>query len=127
MSNNTGRPLSIAVSGKSGCATTTTSALFAHRLGIQLVNYTFRNLAVDEGLEFEELRKLAEADDKWDKLVDTRQAQMANAHPSVRATGRRMSRGRSARHSHNHNRCCVRGARPGTRVPAPGGDFWTLL
>lgn len=86
MSSKIGRPLSIAVSGKSGCGNTTTSALLAHRLGIQLVNYTFRNLAVDEGLEFEELRKLAEVDDKWDKLVDTRQVQMANAHPSVLAS-----------------------------------------
>lgn len=87
MSNNpSGRPLSIAVSGKSGCGNTTTSALLAHRLGIQLVNYTFRNLAVDEGLEFEQLRKLAEVDDKWDKLVDTRQVQMANSHPSVLAS-----------------------------------------
>lgn len=83
MSNET---LSIAVSGKSGCGNTTTSALLAHRLGIQLVNYTFRNLAVDEGLEFEQLRKLAEADDKWDKLVDSRQVDMANAHPSVLAS-----------------------------------------
>jgi len=77
---------SIAVSGKSGCGNTTTSALLAHRLGIQLVNYTFRNLAVDEGLEFEQLRKLAETDDQWDKLVDSRQVAMANAHPSVLAS-----------------------------------------
>jgi len=55
-------------------------------LGIQLVNYTFRNLAVDEGLEFEQLRALAETDDKWDKLVDSRQVEMANAHPSVLAS-----------------------------------------
>ena len=76
----------IAVSGKSGCGNTTVSALLAHRLGIQLVNYTFRNLAVDEGLEFEQLRKLAEVDDHWDKLVDRRQVEMANAHPSVLAS-----------------------------------------
>lgn len=78
--------LSIAVSGKSGCGNTTTSALLAHRLGIQLVNYTFRNLAVDEGLEFEQLRRLAETDDKWDKLVDTRQVEKANTQPSVLAS-----------------------------------------
>ena len=78
--------LSIAVSGKSGCGNTTTSALMAHRLGIQLVNYTFRNLAVDEGLEYEQVRKLAESDDKWDKLVDTRQVEKASAQPSVLAS-----------------------------------------
>jgi len=83
MSNNiTG----IAVSGKSGCGNTTTSALLAHKLGFSLVNYTFRNLAVDEGLDFEQLRKLAEVDDQWDKLVDTRQVAMANTHPSVLAS-----------------------------------------
>lgn len=83
MSNSQG---GIAVSGKSGCGNTTTSALLAHKLGYTLVNYTFRNLAVDEGLEFEQLRKLAEADDRWDKLVDARQVEMANAHPSVLAS-----------------------------------------
>ncbi len=85
MSNEHGS-FAISVSGKSGCGNTTVSALLAHRLGIQLVNYTFRNLAVDEGLEFEDLRKRAETDDKWDKLVDTRQVEKANAQPSVLAS-----------------------------------------
>lgn len=78
--------LSIAVSGKSGCGNTTTSAELANRLGLRLVNYTFRNLAVDSGLEFEQLRHLAETDHKWDKLVDQRQVQLANEHPSVLAS-----------------------------------------
>jgi len=76
----------IAVSGKSGCGNTTTSAELAHDLGLILVNYTFRTLATDEGLEFEQVRKLAETDDKWDKLVDSRQVEMANSHPSVLAS-----------------------------------------
>jgi cytidylate kinase len=78
--------LAVAVSGKSGCGNTTASALLAHRLGIELVNYTFRNLAADEGLEFEELRHLAETDDRWDRLVDQRQVEKANARPSVLAS-----------------------------------------
>jgi len=78
--------LAIAVSGKSGCGNTTASALLAHRLGIELVNYTFRNLAADEGLEFEQLRRLAETDDRWDRLVDQRQVEKANARPSVLAS-----------------------------------------
>jgi cytidylate kinase len=88
MSNNvSGLVVSgIAVSGKSGCGNTTTSALLAHKLGFTLVNYTFRTLAVDEGLEFEQLRALAEKDDKWDRLVDQRQVEMANAHHSVLAS-----------------------------------------
>ena len=64
----------------------TVSAQLAHRLGVQLVNYTFRNLAADEGLEFEELRRLAETDDKWDKLVDARQVEKANATSSILAS-----------------------------------------
>ncbi|MEI8095301.1 MAG: cytidylate kinase family protein [Spirochaetales bacterium] len=83
MSNNVS---GIAVSGKSGCGNTTTSALLAHKLGFTLVNYTFRTLAVDEGLEFEQLRVLAEQDEKWDKLVDRRQVELARAHPSVLAS-----------------------------------------
>ena len=76
----------IAVSGKSGCGNTTVSAQLAHKLGYELVNYTFRNLAVDEGLEFEQVRQLAEVDDRWDKLVDNRQVEKANSHPSVLAS-----------------------------------------
>ena len=83
MSNNVS---GIAVSGKSGCGNTTTSALLAHKLGFELVNYTFRNLAVDEGLEFEELRRRAELDEKWDRLVVTRQVEKARQHPSVLAS-----------------------------------------
>lgn len=88
MSNNPAprEGLAIAVSGKSGCGNTTVSALLAHRLGLQLVNYTFRNLAADEGLDFEELRRLAETDDRWDRLVDERQVAKANAQPSVLAS-----------------------------------------
>jgi len=78
--------LGIAVSGKSGCGNTTTSAELANRLGLRLVNYTFRSLAADEGLEFEQLRQLAESDHKWDKLVDLRQVHQANEHPSVLAS-----------------------------------------
>ena len=83
MSNNV---TGIAVSGKSGCGNTTTSAQLAHQLGLILVNYTFRNLAADEGLEFEELRRLAEVDHRWDRLVDVRQVEMANQRPSVLAS-----------------------------------------
>ncbi len=78
--------IGIAVSGKSGCGNTTTSLELARKLGFRLVNYTFRNLAVEEGLEFEQVRKLAETDSKWDKLVDERQVREANAHPSVLAS-----------------------------------------
>lgn len=76
----------IAVSGKSGCGNTTVSTLLSEKLGIKLVNYTFRNLAREEGLEFEEICRQAEVDPKWDYLVDERQLALANAQPSVLAS-----------------------------------------
>lgn len=82
MSNN----YRIAVSGKSGCGNTTVSTLLAEKLGIKVVNYTFRNLAKEEGLDFEEVCRQAENDPKWDYLVDERQLALANAQPSVLAS-----------------------------------------
>lgn len=81
MSNN--RPVRIALSGKSGCGNTTTSEKLAQRLGVQLINYTFRNLAEDEGMSFDELCQLAETDPQWDYLVDKRQIERANSAPSI--------------------------------------------
>jgi cytidylate kinase len=80
------RPLRIAVSGKSGCGNTTVSTLLAQRLGIQVVNYTFRSLAQDENLSFAQICKEAENDPKWDLLVDQRQISKANLQPSVLAS-----------------------------------------
>ncbi len=51
--------------------------MVADRLGLRLVNYTFRNLAKEHDMTFEELREAAEADDKWDRYLDTRQIELA--------------------------------------------------
>ena len=40
-----GKELRIAISGKSGCGNTTVSTLLSEKLGIKLINYTFRTLA----------------------------------------------------------------------------------
>lgn len=81
MSSNTGKKtpkiLRIAVSGKSGCGNTTVTRLVSEKLGIKMVNYTFRNLAEDEGVSFEEIRRRAELNDDIDRLVDQRQIEMA--------------------------------------------------
>lgn len=69
--------LRIAISGKSGCGNTTVSRLVSRKLGIKMVNYTFRNLAEDEGVSFEEIRRRAELNDEIDRLVDHRQMEMA--------------------------------------------------
>ncbi len=72
MSNNT-----IAISGRSGCGNTTVSRLVAEVLGFEMINYTFRTLAEDLGLTFEELSGRAEEDDSYDKLLDRRQVELA--------------------------------------------------
>lgn len=77
------RPVKIAISGKSGCGNTTVSRLLAERLGARMINYTFRTLAQEEGLDFAEVCRLAEEDPQWDYKVDERQVAMANQGSSV--------------------------------------------
>jgi cytidylate kinase len=69
--------LKIAVSGKSGCGNTTVSRLVAEALDLRFINFTFRSLAQEKGVEFKEILKLAAEDDSWDKEVDTRQIALA--------------------------------------------------
>lgn len=67
----------IAISGKSGCGNSTVSRMVADRLGLRLVNYTFRNLAKERNMTFEELRAAAERDLSWDRYLDKRQLELA--------------------------------------------------
>lgn len=73
----------IAISGKSGCGNTTVSSLVARELGFTLVNYTFRSLADDLGISFQELAKLAQEDDRYDRMLDERQVAMAHSGSCV--------------------------------------------
>jgi len=73
----------IAISGKSGCGNSTVSALVAKTLGFGLVNFTFKNLAEERGLAFEEMVKRSRTDDSFDLEVDHRQVAMARAGDSV--------------------------------------------
>jgi CMP/dCMP kinase len=72
-------PRIIAISGKSGCGNTTVSRLLAERLDYRLINYTFRAMAVEKGLSFEELLKLAndDPDYAYDRRLDARQVELA--------------------------------------------------
>ena len=45
----------VAISGKSGCGNTTVSSMLAEKLGIKLINYTFRQLAAEKGLTLAEV------------------------------------------------------------------------
>ena len=67
----------IAISGKSGCGNTTVSRLVAARLGLRVINYTFKDLARDMGLTFQELSDKAEKDPQYDLSLDKMQVEMA--------------------------------------------------
>ncbi|HKL59568.1 MAG TPA: AAA family ATPase [Sphaerochaeta sp.] len=69
----------IAISGKSGCGNTTVSSMVAQALGFVMINFTFRTLAEEQGIEFWEFCKLAEGSDDPDLEVDRRQVEMALA------------------------------------------------
>lgn len=68
----------IAISGKSGCGNSTVSRLVAEKLKIDVINYTFRNMAEDEGLSFLELCRLAEETDAYDIKLDKKQVELAS-------------------------------------------------
>jgi cytidylate kinase len=69
--------IKIAISGRSGCGNTTVSKMTADALNLRCVNFTFRNLAQERGMELEEVLQLAIKDESWDKEVDTRQTALA--------------------------------------------------
>lgn len=73
----------IAISGKSGCGNSTVSRLLAEMLGVRLINYTFHTVAQELGIDFDQLCRMAEEDPSWDRLVDTRQIELANQGPCV--------------------------------------------
>jgi CMP/dCMP kinase len=72
-------PRIVAISGKSGCGNTTVSRLLADRLGFRLINYTFRAMAVDRGICFEDMLKLANEDPlySYDRALDAKQVELA--------------------------------------------------
>lgn len=72
-----------AISGKSGCGNTSVSRRLAEKLGIRLVNFTFRDLAHEVGVSFEELCSMAEQDNQWDYMVDRRQLEIAKQQDCV--------------------------------------------
>lgn len=75
--------MKIAVSGLSGCGNTTTSEMLASRLGFTLVNFTFKNLANEKGMGFDEICALAKTTDELDKELDRRQVEMAESVPNT--------------------------------------------
>ena len=55
----------IAISGKSGCGNSTVSGLVAKRLGLELINYTFKSIAEEMNISFAEVCRRAEEDSSY--------------------------------------------------------------
>lgn len=70
----------IAISGQSGCGNTTISTMVSQQLGIPVVNYTFRNLAKEKGVDFSTICHMAQQDDDIDRQLDERQIRLAMAY-----------------------------------------------
>lgn len=77
------KDLRVAISGKSGCGNTTVSTLLSQKLGVTLINYTFRQLAAEKGMTLAEVIAAAKNDDSYDKYVDKHQVELAQAEPCV--------------------------------------------
>jgi cytidylate kinase len=75
--------LRVAISGKSGCGNSTVSRLVADRLCLPMINYTFKDLARDNGMTFEEVCRKAEEGPEFDYLIDRMQVEMAQKGPCV--------------------------------------------
>lgn len=71
------------MSGLSGCGNTTTSEVLSRKLGYKLVNFTFKNLAKEKNMSFDELCALAKIDENIDREIDTRQVEMAESEDDV--------------------------------------------
>ena len=77
------KPVKIAISGKSGCGNTTVSTLLSEKLGVKLINYTFRQLAAEKGLTLAQVIENAKTDDSYDIYVDNHQVELARQEPCV--------------------------------------------
>lgn len=73
----------IAISGKSGCGNSTVSRLVAERIGLRLINFTFKDLAAEYELSFAELHRRAAHDPAIDRTLDRRQLAAAAAGDCV--------------------------------------------
>jgi len=71
------KEIKIAISGRSGCGNTTISKMAADILGLRFINFTFRSLAQEHGIDLKTVLERAAHDDYWDREVDTRQVALA--------------------------------------------------
>ncbi|HEY1074936.1 MAG TPA: AAA family ATPase [Patescibacteria group bacterium] len=74
------KTLRIALSGLSGAGSSTTAKLVAERLSLPMNNFTLRNLAVEKGLSFDEIHRLAKTDSSIDIELDRRLVRFIRTH-----------------------------------------------
>lgn len=72
----------IAISSKSGCGNTTVTTLLSEKLGYPMVNFTFRQMAEERGVDFWTFCQMAQNDYNIDRELDARQVEMAMALPN---------------------------------------------
>lgn len=70
-------PLHIAISGQSGCGATTLSNLLAKDTGCTVINYTFRQMAEEKGMTFQQLQEASESNFDIDRELDAKQVEKA--------------------------------------------------
>ncbi len=73
----------VAISGKSGCGNTTVSGLLSQKLNVPMINYTFRQLAQEDGVTLADIIEKAKTDDSYDQRVDGKQVELARASSCV--------------------------------------------
>lgn len=80
----------ITVSGLPGSGTTSLSRYLAERHGMTMISAgeVFRQLAKEYNLELVEFGKLAEQDPSYDKMIDTRQKEIAAERDNIIVEGR---------------------------------------
>ncbi|MBQ0072072.1 MAG: cytidylate kinase, partial [Spirochaetales bacterium] len=67
----------IAISSKSGCGNTTVTTLLSKALGYPMINFTFRQMAEERGVDFWTFCQMAMNDYNIDRELDSRQVEMA--------------------------------------------------
>ncbi len=74
--------MKIAISGLSGVGSSSTARLVSQRLNLPMSNFTFRELAKERGISFEELQAQAATDDTIDYELDRRLIEFIQNHES---------------------------------------------
>ncbi len=78
--------MKIAISGLSGSGNSTASTNVSKALGLKIINYTYRQLAADLRMDFEEVRKKAEETNVVDYTLDKLLLEKANEDNIILAT-----------------------------------------